>query len=157
MSSSPSTLTRRAGMVALTALALGGWLFISPYVLDYPASDARTDAFLNAALGAVVAGALGVVALRWDVLAIRAGVVGVAVGAWLMLAPFVIGYGSAVPDARVNHLVCGALLIGIGIALIVPGSSRTGTRGTVSWNDPSEPGPVRPSWTDPGERIQRRR
>jgi hypothetical protein len=108
------------GCDLLTLLA-GGWLLCAPLVLGYGTAERGTVGFWNtAATGAAIALAAGVRAARpFAGLWLRA--VGLALGAWLVLAPAVVGAGTAfwatLTEVAVGLLV--SLLAGAGLRAAV--------------------------------------
>lgn len=89
-------------------LALGVWLFVSPWLLGYVAVPA---AAWNSWVCGIVAAAMAVASLiqyaRW------VEWVNVAVGVWLVVSPWVLAFAWAGEMASVfNHVVVG-LLVGV--------------------------------------------
>ena len=94
---------------------LGLWLILSPWALGYTASGA---AFWNAIVLGLVLGALAVAALvefrEWEEW------IGMALGAWLAISPWVLGFGTTVTGltggafaATWNFVVVGVLSIAL--------------------------------------------
>lgn len=98
-------------LLGVTTIALGLWMTVAHAVLGYPISDPRTDAFLNEALAGMVAALLGLSSLIARGRLRRIPVIAAMTGLWTMVAPAVVGYGSAVPAAQANGLTGGAMLI----------------------------------------------
>ena len=89
------------------SFALGMWLAVSPWVADYAHSESATGNAvfmgLALALGAHFEVALDEVSAEW---------LNIAAGAWLMAAPFVLGFNVlAVPTA--NCIAVGTLAIAL--------------------------------------------
>jgi len=88
-------------------LVLGAWVFFSPFwMLSY---TSRGDA---AAWNAYIFGAIAFV-LAWAALATRQlweEWVNLAVGGWLVIAPWVLGFYGAEPGASWNQIILGALI-----------------------------------------------
>jgi hypothetical protein len=117
-------------VTGLLVMALGAWLWVARSVLNYPFNDARTDAFLNEALGAAVLLSTGFVrATRVTRRMPRLAAVQAGVGVWLILAPRLIGYAAGAPEAGTNHTVCGGLAVLLAVAgwlTADPSSDRAG-------------------------------
>lgn len=92
-------------------LALGLWLFVSPWVLGY--ADLRSAAWNSWTMGVVIA-AVSTAALilfspwqEW---------VNVALGVWLLVAPWVMGFAGAENAAALwNHVVVGLAVGGLAL------------------------------------------
>lgn len=120
-SAAPATTSRPMALhrsvpviVGLLGVALAMWLWFSRFALSYPIGDPRTDAFLNEALAAIVVGMAGLARMLSPLRRLRGStVVQAVVGLWLAAAPFAIGYGEALPEARANHIVCGLLAVAL--------------------------------------------
>jgi hypothetical protein len=87
------------------SLVLGLWLLFSPWLFGY--TEAPTVAWNAYLLGIIIAGA-GIAALvayqKWE------DWLKAALGAWLIISPWVINYG-AFQTAMWNHIVVGALVL----------------------------------------------
>jgi len=84
-------------------LVLGIWLFFSPFVLNYTQTTAAVNAYvigLAAALFAILALLDSKLWEEW---------VNLALGAWLIISPFVLGYSSLATPAW-NHVIVGLLI-----------------------------------------------
>ncbi len=86
-------------------ILLGLWLIASPGI--FPESYGAGVSTNNRVLGPIVL-ACAVVGLHEALRGVRW--VNLAIGVWLLLAPWVLGYGAALPI--VNNMITGALLIG---------------------------------------------
>lgn len=90
------------------ALLLGAWLFAAPFVVDYgPLSE-------PAAWNSYLAGIAVVIASAW---ALRAPEdweewVNIVLGAWLVIAPFVLGFYPGLAAAAWNEVIVGLLIGG---------------------------------------------
>ena len=94
------------GLEDWTDLIIGCVLFISPWALNFSDLSAPAwNAWFSGAIIAVLAAYSLFVALKewehWN---------GIALGAWLMAAPWVLDFG-AIPSATAVHMVLGLLLI----------------------------------------------
>ncbi|HYH32710.1 MAG TPA: SPW repeat protein [Pseudonocardia sp.] len=102
--------TRRIGALLLAA---GGWLLLAPFALSYSAAVATaSDVIAGGLLAAVALAALVAPArMRW------LGLVAAALGAWVVLAPFVLFYAArtAGDDAVWNDLVVGTVVVVLGL------------------------------------------
>jgi hypothetical protein len=90
-------------------LILGAWLFVSPFILGYaPLAAAAWNAYVvGAAVAILAASALWVPSFgldeEWGNLAL---------GLWLVAAPFLLGFYSADSLAAWNQIVVGILVAG---------------------------------------------
>ena len=90
-------------------LILGAWLFVSPFILGYaPLAAAAWNAYVvGAAVAILAASALWVPSFgldeEWGNLAL---------GLWLVAAPFVLGFFGSEPLAAWNQIVVGVLIAG---------------------------------------------
>jgi hypothetical protein len=84
-------------------LALGAWLFLTPWVLGF----AELAASWNAWLSGVLIGALAIAALaafyEWEEW------VNLALGAWVAISPWVVGFATNI-TAMGAHLIVGVLV-----------------------------------------------
>jgi hypothetical protein len=96
----------------MLVLVLGVWLFFSPFLLGY---SNITPAAMNAYLCGIAVAVLAVIAMSdtrmWEEWT------NLALGAWLILAPFVLGF-SEHGTATWNHVIIG-LLIGVDALAVV--------------------------------------
>jgi len=97
---------------ALTMLA-GFWLAVSPFALDYTATDPGFDGRWNSVVVGVVLVLLAVV--RTVVLDATPllSLACVVLGAWLIIAPFVLGYneGTDAPTVVGHHIAMGFIVM----------------------------------------------
>ena len=94
-----------------TSFVLGLWLIVSPFAL---ASGRGTATYEEVVLGIVIA-ALGLWRVQGADTPSMAGagwLLGVA-GAWVLVAPFVLGYGAT--GAVYNDVIVGALVLLLGL------------------------------------------
>jgi hypothetical protein len=89
-------------------LVLGGWLFIAPWVLGYAFVPAA--AWNSWIIGAVVA-VISVAALirftQWE------EVVNAALGVWLLISPWLLGFAQSGPAPVWNHVILGLVIGGL--------------------------------------------
>lgn len=92
----------------LVMLLLGMWLFVSPFVLQYAeATDlAAWNSYLLGFSVVVVAGAALLRPQMWEEW------VNLALGIWLIIAPFVLVFYLEHPLAMWNHIIIGLLIGG---------------------------------------------
>ena len=92
-------------------LVLGLWLVVSPWTLSY--AGATTPAW-NAHIVGVIIAVAAIAALatfqKWEEW------VNAALGAWLIVSPFILGFGS-LTTALWNHLIVGAVVLVLLIAM----------------------------------------
>lgn len=101
----------RFGATLPSALALlaGVWVVIAPFALGY--ADSGAFAFWNDIL---VGAAIALLALPRVVRTRRApwlSVANVVLGAWLVLAPFLVGYRETTPAAVGNDVIMGIMVV----------------------------------------------
>lgn len=90
-------------------LALGIWLIVAPFVLRYateasPANDVTVGVIIAVLAAIRVFEAYGAAWVSW---------LNVALGTWLLVAPFILTYSSAA--ALWNDLIVGLLVICLGV------------------------------------------
>jgi len=87
------------------SFTLGLWLAMSPWLLDYAGDEAATanaaGVGLVLALGSHFEVAFDEISVEW---------LNLAVGAWLLAAPFVLGF-AARPEAAANCVTVGTLAV----------------------------------------------
>ncbi|MCR6490646.1 SPW repeat protein [Amycolatopsis sp. OK19-0408] len=99
---------------ALTFLA-GTWLALSPFVLDQTRTGDGFNGYWNDVLAGAALVVLGALSLI-DVSVGRAGnVARLLIGAWLVMAPFALGYnvGTPAPETTVSDLVTGLVMLAL--------------------------------------------
>ncbi|PRY94850.1 SPW repeat-containing protein [Hasllibacter halocynthiae] len=105
-----------------TIAGLGAWLIIAPFILPYFAAP---DIVIPAPYNDVVCGVLLLIlgAIRWGkpLDNVWASYTSAGIGAWLVIAPFVLAPYSF--GATVNDIVIGLLAIVLGIASAGPTKS----------------------------------
>jgi hypothetical protein len=86
-------------------LLLAVWLFVSPWLLNY--SQEQLPAWNSFAV-AIIVGVFAIAAMlkfaKWEEW------VNIAVGVWLIISPWLLGYAATVAATQ-NHVVIGALVI----------------------------------------------
>ncbi|WP_344328178.1 SPW repeat domain-containing protein [Streptomyces macrosporus] len=107
--------------MTLLMLLAGVWLLLAPWFLDYPFTDAAVDAQRNeTGVGIVVvltAGARMVRPRGW-----LSDLIILALGIWLVVAPFQIDYGgpAVTPEtAQANEVVTGVVLVVLAVASLL--------------------------------------
>ncbi len=84
-------------------LVLGVWLFFSPFLLGYTQTMAASNAYVIG-VGLALFAILALIDARvWEEW------VNLALGAWLIISPFVLGY-SNMPTPTWNHIIVGLLV-----------------------------------------------
>ncbi|WP_370103367.1 SPW repeat protein [Streptacidiphilus sp. MAP12-20] len=98
--------------VGYLLLGIGVWLFVTLWVLDYPQTPQSQDAHLNEIMVGIVVFLNGMARLVRNPSRVSDGVVALA-GAWLLVAPFVVGYttNAEAGDAAVADVATGGALI----------------------------------------------
>ena len=99
---------------------LGIWLFFSPFWMVAYASNSNGAAWNSYIMGALV------FAFAWGALASRRiweEWINLAIGIWLVIAPFVLGFYSGQPGAGWNQIIVG-ILVGLD-AIWVLGQARS--------------------------------
>ncbi|MFD6859233.1 SPW repeat protein [Rhodococcus sp. NPDC060090] len=103
------------GMVSTITMLFGFWVAMSPFLWHEPGTDFWTAARWNELLIGSVLVVLGLVRLARPVRVLTATTLGGLAGGWLMLSPFVFGYGpgaDATP-ATVNDFVVGLTILAV--------------------------------------------
>ena len=96
-----------------TSFALGLWLAMSPWLLGYSHHEAATA---NAAFIGLALALSSHFEVSFD--SLSAEWINVSAGAWLLCAPFVLGYGNS-PGATANSIAVGAC------AMVLAGSAMS--------------------------------
>ena len=105
-----------------TNAEIGLWVVLAPFVLGY--SIIQTPLWNDIVCGVLIA-ILGIIRFGSPATTAWASWTNAGIGAWLVIAPFVLaGY---VVSATWNDVVCGALVVILGIASALA-TSRVGTR-----------------------------
>lgn len=103
-----------------TNLALGTWLFISPWLFMYSARPAAANAWIvGAGVVAVAAWALARPSSR------GAEGTNIALGAWTFLAPWLMGFMADAPDAAWNAWIVGGAVVVFSYAALQQGPRHT--------------------------------
>jgi hypothetical protein len=104
-------------------LVLGVWLVISPWVFGFAAEQAPTwNVWIIGAVIAIAALAALVAFNRWEEW------VNAVLGAWLILSPFILGFGGLM-NATWNQIVVGAIvgILAIWSAVTTPETASPAT------------------------------
>ncbi len=113
------------GVVSGVTFLTGVWLVLAPSTWDY----GDTPGALSARWNDVIIGALlmtiGYVRLRRAVHLTPVTVIGVALGTWLLIAPFALGYGDAT-GPTLQDVATGLLIVGLTMTgqLVVTGEAE---------------------------------
>jgi hypothetical protein len=100
-------------------VVLGLWEILAPFVLGYSGSTVPT---INAIVVGVVAMILGFIRYSGDYAAWWISRASCYLGFWLMVAPFILGYGN---PARINDIIVGIFMIFFGILATVATSDSS--------------------------------
>jgi hypothetical protein len=108
----PRRGTTTGALFAGTNVVLGLWLLLSPAFLEYDESGAGARSFWNDSLAGGILMVVGLVRLAMPRALVLLALVGVGLGAWLLVAPAVLDHaaGPNHPAATVNDIVLGALV-----------------------------------------------
>lgn len=106
-------------LIGICALVLGIWLPASHHALGYPFVEGAEDAFFTETLVGVLVGCAGYGRLQSSLHLPKLTALQAAAGAWLVAAPWLLGYAREVPAARVNDVVCGAAAVLLAAAAAV--------------------------------------
>jgi len=99
----------------MAMLILGLWLLVSPFILPF---KSYTDiAALNSYVFGVGVMLFAAIALAWPKLWEEQ--VNMALGIWLILAPYVLGF-QAETAAMVNHFIIGVLIVADALWAVQP-------------------------------------
>lgn len=130
-------------LIAICALVLGSWLPASHYVLGYPFVEGAEDAFFTETLIGVLVACAGYGRLQSPVHLPKLTALQAAAGAWLVAAPWLLGYAEQVPAARVNDVVCGvaAVLLAAAAAMCSSRERRLAERAPTAAQQAGEPLP----------------
>ncbi|MFD4247055.1 SPW repeat protein [Streptomyces sp. NPDC058525] len=122
--------SRRGGpalysLVSFLMLLVGIWLLVGAWVIGYPFNEPAVDAHLNEMIVGVVVFLVALARLLRRRGPVSDLIIAVA-GAWLIVAPFVIGYGgtSKADAARINEVATGIVLILLAAVSLLAGRTR---------------------------------
>ncbi|OGA68284.1 MAG: hypothetical protein A3G81_02680 [Betaproteobacteria bacterium RIFCSPLOWO2_12_FULL_65_14] len=104
------------------ALGLGAWLFVAPFFTPYGSLTGL------AAWNAYVVGAAVMISAVWAVWSAEKWQesVNLALGLWLMIAPFPLGFHADLEAAAWSQIVVGVLLVAGAIWALAPRSASGG-------------------------------
>ena len=102
-----------AALASALVFLAGVWLVLAPYALNYENTGPGFDGYWN---DVVIGAAIAIVAIVRMAAPIRTaalGLVNIALGAWLIIAPFVLGYNLATDAmaATWNDIVVGFIVV----------------------------------------------
>ncbi len=125
----PMAAQPEAGMAALASAGVflaGVWLVLAPYGLNYENTGTGFDGYWN---DIVIGATIAIVAIVRMVTPIRTaalGLVTIALGAWLIMAPFVLGYnlGADAMAATWNDIVVGFIVVALAMTSTALGIRR---------------------------------
>lgn len=89
-------------------LALGAWLFVSPWALTYTGTAAAWNAH-------IVGAGVMIFALTAHHLRIWEEITSIAAGVWLVVSPFVLGFASTMSEVALHTVVVGILATALAI------------------------------------------
>jgi peptidoglycan/LPS O-acetylase OafA/YrhL len=103
------------GLVSGVTLLLGMWLVAVPFAWTYGATEGGFDARWNDVLTGLAVAAVGLVRLTRRVRLVTASALGVLLGGWLIIAPFLLDYGFGADSTRatVNDVLVGVTIAGL--------------------------------------------
>lgn len=107
--------------------ALGIWLMAAPSVFGYANSAAATNDRFAGPLIATFA------IVAWWETTRPVGRWNVVIGAWLVVAPFILGYASTA--ATINGVVCGLAVAGLSLVMGTYRPERFGGSWSALWSD----------------------
>jgi len=105
------------GLISGVTLMLGIWLAATPQLWAYGDTGGGFDARRNDAFVGLALTALGVARLARPIRLVTATVVGGLLGGWLIIAPFLLGYGFG-PDstrATLNDMLVGLIVAALSV------------------------------------------
>lgn len=97
-----------AAVPSWLALVAGLWLVAAPFVLGYGGTARWNDVVVGAVVAATgLARAAAPRSRPW------LSVLGAALGAWLIVAPFALGYSGTAPEAVGNDVIMGIVIVAL--------------------------------------------
>lgn len=100
------------------------WLVAAPFVLDYSTTGTGFRAYWNdVGVGLAVLAVLTPRVVVPDRTARALAATALALGGWLALAPFTLGFAGSLPRAAVNDLVVGSALVVLSALALQRGSA----------------------------------
>jgi hypothetical protein len=121
-----------AAAYSVVSLLAGVWLVLAPSVLGY--GDALADGRWNDTVVGVAIGLVALVRIASPTATAAASLVNVVLGAWLVAAPFVIGYGDVIGAGRATW---NDIAVGIVVAVFALASWGVGSRRSSSATPPA--------------------
>jgi hypothetical protein len=111
-------------VTVLTAMSFlaGIWLVLAPFALDYQITGAGFDGSWNDIVIGVALAVVTLVRIAAPARTVALGLVNVALGSWLIIAPFLLGYNVAGADAigaTWNDIVVGAVVVALSLGSLL--------------------------------------
>ncbi|NGO12614.1 hypothetical protein G5C60_34650 [Streptomyces sp. HC44] len=144
MPRSSRPVARAEALNSLTIVA-AGWVLISSWALGFPSDAGVEQARLNEALVGVGV-FLAALTRRHRPFGRRPSVVLIlALGVWLVIAPYVLGYGQSDTNdvARANDLAAGLVIAALATVTLVVSARGRKDGGSTPSGPPGPPGPRR--------------
>ena len=118
------------GVVSGVTFLTGIWLVLAPSTWDYGSTPGATAARWNDMIIGALLMTIGYVRLRRAVHLTPVTVTGVALGTWLLIAPFALGYDGAT-SPTLQDVAAGLLIIGLTMTghLVVTGEAERQSNG----------------------------
>lgn len=120
--------TGRTRPVGWLTVAAGCWLMLAPQMWTYGAAGGLDARYNDVVTGLLVA-AIGLIRLARGRLPAAVTVTAVTIGAWLVIAPFVLGYGFGehATRAAISDVVIGIL---VAVLALQPPAAKDGAQDT---------------------------
>lgn len=99
----------------------GAWLVLAPFALDYEDLGPGFDGYPNDIIVGIAIAAVALVRMLAPYRSVAIGAVNLALGAWLIAAPFVLAYnrGADATAATWNDIVVGVIVVVLALVSVV--------------------------------------
>jgi hypothetical protein len=97
--------------LSTVTLLAGVWLILSPSALGYGEPDRLFGGVWNETVVGIAIAVVALVRILSPASSAPLSAVNVALGGWLIIAPFILDYGPAMSDARWNDIIVGAVTV----------------------------------------------
>jgi hypothetical protein len=113
-----------AALLSTVTLLAGVWLTLSPSALGYGDPDIPFGGVWNETVVGITMAVVALIRILTPAASASLSLVNVALGGWLIVAPFALDSGAAMADAVWNDVVVGAIAIAFAAASWVGGRGR---------------------------------
>lgn len=120
--------SRVASAPSAFALLAGVWLIVSRLIVDFPPAGGGTDAALNGIVIGIAVGLVALVRMATNASNPVLDLVNLALGAWLIISPWIFGYDQWDTWRSWSDLLAGAVIAAAGLASYLAATRREARR-----------------------------